>query len=765
VKKPTKIILWVVGILLVLIITFLIALPEFFKSYIQENDQKLIGREIFIEDIDINLFTGLIRVERFDLKEADGKEPFVSFNLLELNLQLWDLFKNSLYVESCYLDRFYCNIEQNGSHFNFDDILSKLDFASTDNSADSAEVAESMSFTVQNVNVRGSSFKYKSDLLSEITFDSIQVSVPVASDTMDAIYSEIGLNISTGGSLTFRNIVNLPETYFDVLMEGENLDLRFLKAYADPFVEISQLNGFLNSELYIGGSWTNPDIFNLGGELSIQDFLITDKQDQKLVGYKEFIMDIDSIRMNEALYKVDKLTMTGFSGVFELYDEGDNFTNCLRDTSIISSTEESADQESTEDHGLSDEDYSNPFLVTSYYLKDITKSYQNSSYKIDEIDISESSFEIHDFTTSNPFRYSLTDMTLHADSIDSQNEFLTINLSSVLNNTGTFDATLKMHTENLKDIDLHYEISGTDLTAFSPYTSDYVDYPIELGDLEYVNDTRIRDGIIVSQNIINANQFNWGDRSDGDAYYNLPVRLAVSLLKDLDGNIHLDVPIEGDLNDPEYKLGKVIWSTVKNILLKAVSAPFRLIAGMFKMDEEDLKKINFGLIQFRLDKHHEKQLDDLYKVLSNKTDLNLEFKRVTKKYEEVERYAMDEAKYRYLFHETNIPEPEDVSKDQSKQMNDLDIKDSLFVEFVSSKLPESYQEQPIQKKCIEWVGMERAIEKTDRIGKKRMTAIETYLLDDKGLEPERLRFTVLPEDSLITHRSNTIFNVSFWVEE
>ncbi len=149
---------------------------------------------------------------------------------------------------------------------------------------------------------------------------------------------------------------------------------------------------------------------------------------------------------------------------------------------------------------------------------------------------------------------------------------------------------------------------------------------------------------------------------DGEPFYNLPVKLAVSLLKDLDGNIEMDIPIQGDLKDPEYKLGKFIWNTVKNILLKAVTAPFRLLAGAFGMKEDDLKKINFGHLQMQLDKGNEKQLNDLAKILENKQDLNIEFKRITKKYEAIENYAMVEAKYRYLY-KGDVPEIDEISEE------------------------------------------------------------------------------------------------------
>jgi hypothetical protein len=383
---------------------------------------------------------------------------------------------------------------------------------------------------------------------------------------------------------------------------------------------------------------------------------------------------------------------------------------------------------------------------------------------VEEIAITNSAFDFNDYIPSDPFRYQLTDLLLHADSLNSDNEQLTFNAESTLNGAGRFEGYLKVFTNNLEDIDLHYDIRGTELSFFSPYTSDYVDYPIDEGELLYTCDTKIRNGIINSQNVIKFNQFNFGGKYDGEPFYKLPVKLAVSLLKDLDGNIEMDIPIEGDLKDPEYKLGKFIWNTVKNILLKAVTAPFRLLAGAFGMKAEDLEKINFGHLQMKLDKGNEKQLDDLAKVLDNKKDLNIEFKRITKKYEAIENYAIAEAKYRYLYND-DIPEIDEVTEEVFEAISSLDVKDSLFIAFVDGEILEQDQELPIQRKCMLMVGEERAEQKVDRVGFKRSTSISDYLIQEKGLPEERIRFTALPEDSLITNRSNSVYNVGFWVVE
>lgn len=754
-KKWLKIFLWVLAALFVIVVVLLSYLPTFLEDYIQENDLDLMGREIELENIDINYFTGKVSIDDFKIYEEDASTVFTSFSKLELDLEIGHLFSNGIYIQNFIIDGFFARVEQNEASFNFDD-LTETEEAEPE---PEAEESEPMHFTLANFKMRNASVAYSSNIHPEAVFDSLSIDLPLFSDTIGFFDVIASLHVGSGGHLSTTNRIDLENSLYDVLLEMDDLDISLIRPYFDPYMELNSLNGLFNSDLRIHGSWEDTDVLDLGGTFEINEFEMTDSRDERVLALTSMEIDVDTIQMKNAVYNFDHINLDGFYGLYEMYDDSDNWSNML-----VASVDSVAVDSAMVTEQEVEIDYSNPFQLVGIYLKDIAKSYSESTYKVEEISLTNSAFDFNDYIPSQPFRYSLTDLVLHADSLNSANEQLTFNAEATLNETGRFEGYLKVFTDNLEDIDLHYDIRGTELSFFSPYTADYVDYPITEGDLLYTCDTKIRDGIIDSQNIIKFNQFNFGSKYDGEPFYNLPVKLAVSLLKDLEGNIEMDVPIEGDLKDPEYKLGKFIWNTVKNILLKAVTAPFRLLAGVFGMKAEDLEKINFGHLQMNLNKGNEKQLDDLYKVLKNKEDLNIEFKRITKKYEAIENYAMAEAKYRYLY-KGEVPEVEEITDEVMEAVLAFDVKDSLFIGFVDQQLMEQDRELPIQRKCMIMVGEERAEQKVDRVGFKRSTSISDYLILEKGLPEERIRFTALPEDSLITNRSNSVYNVGFWVVE
>jgi hypothetical protein len=127
-----------------------------------------------------------------------------------------------------------------------------------------------------------------------------------------------------------------------------------------------------------------------------------------------------------------------------------------------------------------------------------------------------------------------------------------------------------------------------------------------------------------SQNVITLNQFTFGDKVDSPTATKLPVRLAIAILKDRQGRIILNVPIEGSLDDPKFRLGKVIEHTLMNILAKVATSPFSLLGAAFGGGSSELSYEDFAPASVELTDGTKKKLDVLIKALYNRPALQLE---------------------------------------------------------------------------------------------------------------------------------------------
>ena len=138
-------------------------------------------------------------------------------------------------------------------------------------------------------------------------------------------------------------------------------------------------------------------------------------------------------------------------------------------------------------------------------------------------------------------------------------------------------------------MNLRANATDIELVPLSPYAGKYVGYEIERGKLSTRLQYQIEPGgSLTASNQIVLNQLTFGDRVESPFATSLPVRLAVSLLKDRNGVIDLNLPVQGSLNDPQFSVGGIVWQLFVNLLSKAVTAPFSLLMGSETTQESQI---------------------------------------------------------------------------------------------------------------------------------------------------------------------------------
>jgi len=128
-------------------------------------------------------------------------------------------------------------------------------------------------------------------------------------------------------------------------------------------------------------------------------------------------------------------------------------------------------------------------------------------------------------------------------------------------------------------IDIKAVANDVQLANLSPYSTKYTGYPITQGTLMVDVHYLLNHGILKADNHIVIDQLTFGDRVANSTAANLPVRLAVSILKDSKGRIDLRIPVSGSLSDPQFSVGAIVWHALANVLLKAITSPFSLLAS------------------------------------------------------------------------------------------------------------------------------------------------------------------------------------------
>ena len=173
--------------------------------------------------------------------------------------------------------------------------------------------------------------------------------------------------------------------------------------------------------------------------------------------------------------------------------------------------------------------------------------------------------------------------------------------------------------------DLTITLGGMDLTAESPYSGKYVGYGLSKGKLSLDLKYKISQKQLEAENKVLVDQLTFGEKVESPDATSLPVKLAVALLKDRKGLIDIDLPIRGDLKDPDFKYGKVVISTLLNLIAKIVASPFALMGKLVPGgDDEDLQFIEFLPGSAVVLDEELKKFETLVKGLEERPGLRLE---------------------------------------------------------------------------------------------------------------------------------------------
>jgi hypothetical protein len=171
--------------------------------------------------------------------------------------------------------------------------------------------------------------------------------------------------------------------------------------------------------------------------------------------------------------------------------------------------------------------------------------------------------------------------------------------------------------------DIALRFQNIELTTFTPYSGKFAGRRIDKGKLNLDLRYKLVDRELVGENKIVFDQLTLGQRVEGPDVMNLPLDLALAILKDSRGVIDVDLPVSGNIDDPEFGYGKIIWKALVNLIMKAVTAPFTLLASALGGGEE-LGYVAFAPGAAEIASNEQEKLDKLARALADRPQLRVE---------------------------------------------------------------------------------------------------------------------------------------------
>jgi len=228
--------------------------------------------------------------------------------------------------------------------------------------------------------------------------------------------------------------------------------------------------------------------------------------------------------------------------------------------------------------------------------------------------------------------------------------------------------------------DINVSFDQIELTTMTPYSGRYAGYVIDKGKLSLDLNYKIANGLLDGTNRLILDQFELGKSVESEESLDLPIKLALALFKDSNGIIDIDLPTKGDMNSPDFEIGGIVMKALLNVITKAVTSPFSLLANLAGGDEQSLNASAFELGSATLTASQKENIKTLASFLIERPQLILEV-----------RVNVDRVKETLLLQQQALTTTLDLNNKNQQQR--LTAMEALFIEKQGEHSVQSFKDQ------------------------------------------------------------------------
>jgi uncharacterized protein involved in outer membrane biogenesis/outer membrane protein OmpA-like peptidoglycan-associated protein len=500
----------------------------------------------------------------------------------------------------------------------------------------------------------------------------------------------------------------------------------------DPYLESSTYASIHRGSLSLAGNYDYTlSKADVKGKIALSDWVIDDSRDGTVLsGWDSIGVTPFAYAYPDNRLKINELSVDGF------------YINALIDAKKVVNFSTLGKHVSTE--GNTTRASGNPFGI------DIVKFLLNDS-----------SATFSDLSLPLPFKTYIHDLKGSVLGISTTKDVTTfVKLRGGVDRYGLAKIDGQLNTKAPKQYtDITVAFDNLELQEYTPYSLQFLGYKIVGGRLFLDLGYKINNGKLDAQNNVLIKQIELGEEQAGGSPW--PMRLVVALLEDSEGVIDIDLPIQGDVNSPDFKYGKVVWQVIKNLFTKAVTSPFRLLGSIMGIENDTLSSIEFESGSAALLPPQKEKLDKIVEMFAKRPKLILEVYGASDPASDA--HALKGQKLLLAAIKRNQELKIDSPQAMSLDLLELMAKESLErgeIKALKSKLEEQYKEESAFVRYYSAELIERLIavqrvtpEEVQALSMQRSEQIRHYLSKNPGFEK---RVVIKENESVHTNKKGEI---------
>ena len=545
--------------------------------------------------------------------------------------------------------------------------------------------------------------------------------------------SPFTLKLDTGigkqGKLQAAGQVNLAPVTAKLDVSTRDIDLRIAQAYLSPFIRLELRSGMLASDLKVDLKSTEPLAFTVAGKAQVNQLHTLDTiKDRDFVKWQQLNVDGLSYVHGDAV-SIDKVTLLQPYARFIINE--DRTTNV--DDLLIPQ----------------------PAGATSGKTKAASAPASKPlGVRIGQININDGSANFADLTLTPNFATAVQQLNGQIGTIDNRKPApAKVDVKGKVDRYAPVTIKGALNPFNpLASLDIATSFKRVELTTLTPYSGKFAGFRIRKGRLNLDLHYKITNGQLQAENKVVVEQLQLGEKVDSPDAVDLPIRLAVALLKDTEGKISIELPVSGDLNNPQFSVMPIVWQTLRNLVLRAAQAPFKFIGGLITGGgSEDLGNVAFAPGSSELSGDAKSALDKLASALKERPELRLEIEGTSAQSSDGPLIAQQrlEREYQATWYKILQRRGDKVPANASMLVVDDSDKPAMLEGIYRNRLkqqpPAEWQQlsrdertTKLREAVIKSWAESAALLRT--LGQERASSIKDYLVDKGKLEDDRVYF-------------------------
>ncbi len=455
---------------------------------------------------------------------------------------------------------------------------------------------------------------YRAHLTDRVPEQPVEIDVgPLALDltNFDSLgTSPFTLKLDTGvgkqGKLHAEGQVQLSPTSASLKVSSQGIDLRPAQAYLSPFVRLELRSGLLGSDLDVQLNSIEPLAFSVSGTAKVNQLHTLDT----LKG-RDFLrwQQLDLLGLNYRHGDSLNIDEVQLSQPYARFIINEDLSTNVSELLVAQPPRPAGDAPSATAAGASE-----PLAI-----------------RIGAVSLQDGSANFADFSLTPNFATAIQQLNGRIGTLDSRAQTpASVDIAGKVDRYAPVSIKGSLTPfDPLQRLDIRTQFKQLELTTLTPYSGKFAGYRIRKGRLSLDLHYRISKGQLNAENSVVVEQLQLGEKVDSPSAVDLPIRLAVALLKDTEGKIALSLPVSGDLNNPQFSVMPIVWKTLRNLVLRAAQAPFKFIGGLVGGTDLDLSTVHFSAGSSELDGDARNVLDTLANALKERPTLRLEVQGVS----------------------------------------------------------------------------------------------------------------------------------------